>query len=119
MIDEKYPQTAEDFEKWLNKKYILWNVNPKGDIYYEHDTGGCLYLEDEMQASVYLKYFDKCGIYIEIAINPDYKLWRYWVLLNMLGEYEHKDRISALKVSIQKASEIMEKELTLKHNGKT
>ena len=119
MIDKnKYSKTAEDFEKWLNKQYILWNVNPKGEIYYEHDTGGCLYLEDEMQASVYLKYFDECGIYIDIdseSICENSDHWTFTIDQNEFGhdgnDKTYNSRLSAFKSAIQNASIIREKQL--------
>ena len=114
MINKKHPKTAEDFAKWYIEisGNIITNSLKQGLTYNRFKT-----LSEEMQTGVYLRYFDKYRIYIEIL--PPYKetVYKYTVWsTDLRDKYKScKNRTLALKSAIQKASEIREKQL--KDNG--
>lgn len=98
MIDRtKYPKVAEDFEEWR-----VLNCPFHGNIgKYFHK------LRPELQSGAYLRYFDECGVSDNYALTA--------IVLKNITITEQPNRITkALKSAIIEASDIREKELTLK-----
>ncbi len=122
MIDkDKHPKTAEDFEKWVKKTYAEDTLN-------DFTVSYIFLFPEEMQAGVYLKYFDEFGIYIDIKyglyIDINYRFHeeghKYWgfkasvcdrILEKRIDLDGYNSRLYALQEAIQKAAEIREKQL--------